>query len=86
MKRKGSSNGADLKIEDGIPLPAGRGSGKYGHISDTLRKLQVGQSVLLPMFTKCEQLGSIRQLVQAHINGKLTTRVVKGGVRVWRIS
>lgn len=83
-KQKNGSN-APLKIENGIPVPLGYRSGKYGEITETLCKLQVGQSVLIPYFSKPAQLGGVRAIVQARMQIKLTTRTVEDGVRVWRV-
>jgi hypothetical protein len=73
-----------LKIESGIPLP--REGPPWGAISGALGKLKVGDSVLLPFYTRTDQLGSIRAIMQRRANMRLTTKAVDGGVRVWRIA
>lgn len=71
-------NGA-LKIDKGIPVPA-HGNERAGLISSTLRKLGVGDSVLLP----CG-----RTLANSHAwrvlgSGNYTCRPDGKGFRIWR--
>lgn len=67
----------ELKIEKGIPIPQGRHNKGY---SEILRKLKVGDSVLLP-----GQKESVRSLAAKTLgNGKYACRLDKDGVRVWR--
>lgn len=74
-----------LKIERGIPIPP-TANAANGHITELLCALKIGESILLPMYTRSDQLGSIRANVQARARSRLVTRVVKGGVRVWRFA
>ena len=74
----------ELKIERGVPLS--HPNPYAGTVSATLCKLKVGESVLLPMYSSTEQLGSIRKNVQDKTGMRLTTRKVEGGIRVWRFA
>jgi hypothetical protein len=68
-----------LRIEAGVPVPPRRYGKGY---TAALRRLQVGQSVLLPRGRK----GLYTLIEEAGLKGKATARQVSGGVRVWRIS
>ena len=71
----------ELKIEDGIPLPLHAGTTGKGY-SVAVRKLAVGQSVLLPT-----SIGSAGVIIRS-IGGNRTThtaRQMEGGCRIWRI-
>jgi hypothetical protein len=46
MEEQMANTNGELKIEDGIPLPGRKGGTGY---TATLRKLEVGQSVVLPV-------------------------------------
>jgi hypothetical protein len=78
MKRK--ANG-EFKIEDDIPIPAG----KHGHskgYTDALRRLKkVGQSVLLPI----EQQAASHAAYYALGKARFSVRAEGKGSRVWRI-
>lgn len=86
-KPKRSANGAmELKIEDDIPMPTRYTlGGKSGVITEAIGKLKVGQSVLLPQFTRPAQFGGVRAYCQGKYQIRLASRAVEGGVRVWRI-
>lgn len=63
----------ELKIEKGIPIPSGN-----ANVTATLRKLKVGDSVLLPSSFD-------RQYAHQVLGkGNYTARKMEDGVRVWR--
>lgn len=60
-------------IEKNIPIPSGQ-------FSETLRSLQVGDSV-----TFAGKLNTLRATVaRVFGSGNFVTRTVEGGIRVWR--
>lgn len=64
-----------LKIEKGIPLPR---KNITDGLSETLKEMEVGDSILLPSHPK-----NVYQLaIQLKI--KVAARKVEGGVRLWR--
>jgi hypothetical protein len=67
----------DLQVRCGLAVPP-RNPGK-GYTS-ALRRLAVGDSVLLPK--RIHQVAVIAKA--AGITGKYAARTVEGGVRVWR--
>lgn len=77
-----------LKIDKSVPLEANQSSsaGKY-----PLREMEVGDSFLLPLVdgsvavTRSRVSGRAAQ-VGKDLGRKFVTRVVEGGVRVWRVS
>ena len=74
-----------VMIERGIPIPKQRYStlpGSYGKYSKVIRKMKVGDSVLLPVTTANATTTAIRCLG----SGNFTIRTVDGGIRVWRIN
>lgn len=83
MKTK--SNGA-LKIESGIPVPEHYGKGNYRGVSGTLRKLKVGQSVLLEQYENTHTPSRLAHQVKKATGFVFVCRAVEGGVRVWRAS
>ncbi len=78
MKKNGNG---ELKIEKGIPIPARKGGNSKGYAA-ALRKLDVGDSVVLPVTI------TTASNTAAHLfgSGKYTARKVDGGTRVWRIA
>lgn len=71
-------------IETGIPLPKSRRAG--GALTSALRSLaaaSVGDSILLAGIAQ-RKLGPYLQ--SAAGNGWYATRVVEGGIRVWKIA
>ena len=68
----------ELKIEKGIPIPEGVGSGCIA----TLRAMKIGDSFLFPLSKRTSISG---QAMRAGV--KIITRAVDGKqVRVWRIA
>jgi hypothetical protein len=74
-------NGHALKIDRGIPVPAGNRQNK-GY-SAVIRQLRKGDSVLLPEV----KIQTAVQLCYQISNDKtmFTRRSEEGGVRVWRL-
>jgi len=68
-----------MKIEKGIPIQ----EFKRSLVSDTLKEMEVGDSVLI---TKEDIVTRQRfHQVAARIGIKVSTRTIKEGVRIWRI-
>lgn len=70
-----------FEIERGIPIP----NWNYGNVNAKgyaaiLRKLEPGDSVVLPTTSNAISTTCARVLGK----GNYVTRVVKGGVRIWR--
>jgi hypothetical protein len=78
--RKAEAKDTVFKIEDGIPIPPKRIVNNKGY-SETLRKLKIGQSCVLPIKRAIASCLAIRILGK----GKTTTRTIEGGTRVWRL-
>ena len=70
-----------MKIEKGIPIPAKNSRG-YSGLSETLRLMDVGDSVLVPNSFKYPVRVASR--VGQTTNRKFTTRSTPEGRRVWR--
>ena len=70
-----------MKIEKGIPIPAKNSRG-YGGLSETLRLMDVGDSVLVPNSIKYP--GRLAITVGQTTNRKFATRSTPEGRRVWR--
>ena len=68
----------DFKIEKGVPIPPSHVSKGYSH---ALRKLKVGESVVLP--APANNLGATCRDVLG--KGNYVSRTVEGGTRVWRL-
>lgn len=68
-----------IVIEKGVPLP-----NSNGEIKLALLKLERGDSFFLPNLTISGRTALYR--LAKHYEVKVMTRVVDGGVRVWRIS
>jgi hypothetical protein len=78
---KNGKNG-HFKIEKGIPIPVGMGGRRSG-VADALRKLEVGDSVLIP------GVASVAFNAIRYVGGNKTTHTArreKEGYRVWRIA
>lgn len=74
---------SDIKIEKNIKMP----DRKHGKFFDTLRKMEVGDSILLPPVTK-----RLRANIGSNIKNKLyeegykfATRNMSDGLRIWRV-
>jgi hypothetical protein len=67
-------------IEKGIPIPT---NGKNGSVTELLRTLEVGDSILLAgrLITAAQPL--IRNAAKKS-EREYTSRTVEGGVRIWR--
>lgn len=71
----------ELRIETGIPIPPPkRGHGAASDVTETLRKLNVGDSVLLPT----QQKVAMKSARYALGNGNYTSRQEGSGTRIWR--
>lgn len=81
------SSAAEFKIEDGVPLPGfGRGSKERG-LAHALRQMQIGQSILVPDRDQRHVSSQACATAKFATDGRrYTTRVVDGGVRVWRVA
>ena len=79
----------EFKIEKNIPIPEAKRM--YGAEGEW-RKLKVGESFFIPCKTAAERQYHASRVLQAArsgknrgFTGKLTTRSLPEGVRVWRI-
>ena len=75
----------EMKIERGIPIPAARSNHGY---SDALRKLKVGESVVLPCSNQTARalIYQILRSKRTPFKGEFTGRKLDGDhTRVWRI-
>ncbi len=68
-----------MKIDKGVPIPPKR-TGRFKGLTETVRRLQLGDSVLL----KGAHIGNITSMI-ARVDGKFTCRTQPGGVRIWRV-
>jgi len=69
-------------IEKGVPLPPGqRGRGLIG----VIQKMDVNDSILVPD-AKQSIVSASGRVVRQRTGAQFTTRVVEGGVRIWRVS
>ena len=80
----------EFVIEDNIPLPPAK-RGRFGEkgsgLDGALTRLQVGQSILVPNKSQKHVSASARVCARRMADGrKFATRVVDGGVRVWRVA
>lgn len=68
-------------IEQHVPIPPSRGPGVVNpdSLMGTLRRMQIGESVLVE---KRSSIGSFSKLPGM----KFTSRTVEGGTRIWRVS
>ncbi len=71
----------EFKIEKGIPAPASRARSSSA-LRDTLRKMQPGESVLVPSENRSGIAGDMTQIWG---RGNGTSRKEEGGVRIWRL-
>lgn len=71
-----------FKIEKGVPLPAkpGGAASKY-----PFGEMEPGDSVLIPVESRVK-ISSALTYRQTRYNEKFATRVVDGGIRVWRVA
>lgn len=79
-RKKVKTNGA-FAIEKNIRIPSAGGARGKGY-SAALRKLQKGESVLLPVKLTRHATSLAYQIFGS---GRTVARAVEGGVRVWRI-
>lgn len=68
----------ELQIEKGVPMPTNRRNNK-GY-TEALRKLNIGESVVLPTNIKSARVTAYA----AGLSGRYAARVEKEGTRVWR--
>lgn len=75
-----------LVIEKGIPLLAKSTGKATSAIGDAVRKLEVGDSFLIPAEDKTPKHRAIHAYFKAEVKRgkKFATRQVDGGIRVWR--
>lgn len=72
-------------IDDDVPIPPKRsGGGTATGMTDALKSMTVGQSVLIEDAQRNTIGGSISTTVR-HWGGRYVSRAVKGGTRVWRV-
>lgn len=83
-KKQANVNG--YVIENNIPMPV-RAARSHG-VTEVMRRMQPGQSVLLPQYKTTLSAGAAR--MAARLLGpegyQFTMRTVEGGVRIWRTS
>lgn len=72
-----------FKIEKGVPIPK-RQSSRLGKSKYPYQAMNVGDSILLPHFTRTSQLGGTLDVWKRATGWAFESRSVKGGVRVWR--
>ena len=70
----------EYKIEKNVPLPAKRGKGLFGIV----RSMECGDSVFVENGKQktVSATGRVATKITGH---KFTTRMVEGGVRIWRV-
>lgn len=78
-KKEAKSNG-EMVIEHGIPVPTP--GGRDGIYCKVLRKMKVGDSVVLPLTTNRANQAAAYAFGGS---GKSACRTVENGTRVWRI-
>jgi hypothetical protein len=74
----------DIKIEKGIPMPSAYRAGKWVKI---MRQMEVGDSFLATAATRIDARKlqiNIRGCSRVIKDKKYATRMVAGGVRMWR--
>lgn len=84
----------DIKIEDGVPIPAGGlGRGKHGGNTDAMRKMDVGQSFVYrprhPGVSLDMQRNNAYHIAKVgNPDRKFAVRIIEEGgqkvVRIWR--
>jgi hypothetical protein len=72
-----------IKIEKGIPAPPPRGG--HGELATNLRKMEVGDSILLPLTINQGSLAARMCEIGRSLGRKFTRRKTSKGHRVWRI-
>jgi len=74
-------------VERGVPIPNTAHGNKLQPLSFSgqLRSLKKGQSILVPDKTQ-ERVAATGAVVCKKTGQKYTTRLVDGGVRIWRVS
>lgn len=75
-----------MKIEKNIPIPPVQSSKGEGY---PFRAMEIGDSFMVPLKDKTarelqQRMARKANYVSARYTMKFTTRVVEGGVRVWR--
>lgn len=70
----------NYKIEKNIPISA-HGHNGSGHLTNLVRKMEVGDSVLVKDRKKANSL----TLTLQRLGYKSVTRKVDGGIRVWKM-
>jgi hypothetical protein len=85
--RRRSGRIAMYLVESGIPIPPAREKGRQGKYISTLREMDLGDSFLVPCADKAAArkvqisiLCSVRRCPWG-----VVTRIVEGGLRVWKI-
>ena len=76
----------EYTMEKGVPIPPRvRKGGKRSGLADDLRRMEVGDSVMLTTDKKYSVLGNT--LLRLRKEGmSFTLRNVEGGQRVWRVA
>ena len=69
----------EIKIEKNVPVPTHAG---YGDISNTLRKMKVGDSFF---YCDSSSVRSVAHRIKKETGFTFITRKETGGVRVWRV-
>ena len=77
-KRKSTEGIGELVIKDGVPIPI---KGGEPSLAALFRKMEIGQSVLIPGKSIGHISGSCQYIFGV---GNYKSRAVEGGVRVWR--
>lgn len=74
-----------LKIEKGIPISRPKGGARISELGMALRSLSVSDSVFVEEKTTRDVIGVV-QASSLATQYKFVTRLVDGGVRIWRVS
>lgn len=75
----------EFKIEKGLPIPEKRTAPKYIGLVDAIRRMEVGDSMTLPVVNKWNPNCNIRTAAKI-ARVKVTVRVIGNEVRFWRIA
>jgi hypothetical protein len=74
----------EYKIEKGVPMPNHGNGGREFPLPAVLRKMEIGDSVLVVNRSRDSVCGTT-SFVKRETGATFSTRVVGGGVRIWRI-
>jgi hypothetical protein len=76
---------SEFKIEKGVPMPNHGNGGREFPLPAALRKMEIGDSVLVVNRSRDSVVGTTA-FIKRETGARFSTRVVDGGVRIWRVS